>query len=412
MSSPEESNLYNAGSPELKRSNRGGGVLPGTIIRAFADPYLEFVRLLREASEVEHSLMVQYLYAAFSIKPLYKALRGDGPISEPGSLLGVAVEEMNHMHHVNLILTGLGAPPNLHRQDFPYEADIYPFAMHLKRLTAKTLARYVYAEASSASLKSETGKAASGEEDGFIERLQEYLPEDARLNHIGSLYDTIIATAKEMQNRPPSFLECGAKRLAGWIDELEKIKKNGIEQHFTFFQTVFMSKHKAFKNFDENKNIWDLPPEDPNYPSWNVPKDPTAFKGHRRCIKDPTLRDLAWLANLHYWVALGLLNMTYRYDDWAEPDNDQPRLYLELAKRHMRGPLINLGLHLAESKSGLPFDVLSMGYSFGRSKEVTKCVLSRLVEEAHKLARELNKKKALPNGYKLNIYSLTLSQLA
>lgn len=413
MPSPEKNDPHlekQTGSSELRKSNPKSGALPGTIIRAFSDPYLELTRLLREASEIEHSLMVQYLYAAFSIKPQYGALRGEGSISESGSLLGVAVEEMNHLHKVNLILTGLGAPPNLHRQDFPYEPDIYPFAMHLKRLTSKTLARYVYAEASSQQLK--PGGTCSGKDDGFIERLQKYLPKDARLNHLGSLYDTIIATAKEVQTRPPSFLDSGAKKLAGWIEELEKIKKNGTEDHFCFFKIVFMGKHNAFENFDKKKNIWDLPTKHPDYPSWKAPEDPTAFKGHRRLIKDAALRDLAWLGNMHYWIVLGLLNMTYRYDDWEEPENGQPRPYLELAKRHMRGPLIKLGLHLAEHKSGLPFDLLSIGYSFGRSKELTQCVLSRIVREANKLARELYKEKMLPNGFKLNIYSLTLSQLA
>ena len=31
--------------------------------RDFSNPYLELVRLLREAAEIEHDLMVQYLYA-------------------------------------------------------------------------------------------------------------------------------------------------------------------------------------------------------------------------------------------------------------------------------------------------------------------------------------------------------------
>src|SRR6185295_745339 len=48
------------------------------IARDFIDPYIELVRLLREASEVEHSLMLQYLYAAFSIKPAYQAVAGFG----------------------------------------------------------------------------------------------------------------------------------------------------------------------------------------------------------------------------------------------------------------------------------------------------------------------------------------------
>jgi hypothetical protein len=66
------------------------------IVQEFADPWLELVRLLREAAEVEHALMVQYLYAAFSVKPNYAELVGYGA---PGTnnLLGVAIQEMQHL---------------------------------------------------------------------------------------------------------------------------------------------------------------------------------------------------------------------------------------------------------------------------------------------------------------------------
>jgi hypothetical protein len=39
------------------------------IAREFADPRLEINRLIHEACEIKHSLMIQYLYAAFSVKP-------------------------------------------------------------------------------------------------------------------------------------------------------------------------------------------------------------------------------------------------------------------------------------------------------------------------------------------------------
>src|SRR5512132_877938 len=66
----------------------------GEIIGDFADPYLELVRLLREASEIEHALLVQYLYAAYSLKPQYVGLRGPGTFGVATNLLGVAIQEM------------------------------------------------------------------------------------------------------------------------------------------------------------------------------------------------------------------------------------------------------------------------------------------------------------------------------
>jgi len=37
------------------------------------DPYLELIRLLKEGSEIEQDLMVQYLYSAYALKPEYAA---------------------------------------------------------------------------------------------------------------------------------------------------------------------------------------------------------------------------------------------------------------------------------------------------------------------------------------------------
>src|SRR5262245_4817358 len=55
-----------------------GGDRSTRLVRDFVNPRLEVVRLLREAAEIEHSLMLQYLYAAYSIKPAYQKLIGTG----------------------------------------------------------------------------------------------------------------------------------------------------------------------------------------------------------------------------------------------------------------------------------------------------------------------------------------------
>src|SRR4051812_27080104 len=100
---------------------RAGARAPGEsdqLAYEFRDPYLELVRLAREASEIEHALMVQYLYAAFSVKPAYRRVAGQAFPVTPRHLIGVAVQEMQHLHAVNELLTALDASPNLVRQDF------------------------------------------------------------------------------------------------------------------------------------------------------------------------------------------------------------------------------------------------------------------------------------------------------
>ena len=76
--------------------------------------------LLRTAAEVEHSLMAQYLFAAYTL---------GGPGVPDGSreradrwqetILGIAKEEMGHLITVQNLLTALGAPRQFDRDDYP-----------------------------------------------------------------------------------------------------------------------------------------------------------------------------------------------------------------------------------------------------------------------------------------------------
>ena len=120
--------------------------------RDFSDPYLELIRLLKEGAEIEHDLMVQYLYGAFSLKPAYAELVGT-PTPNATSLMGVIVEEMRHLAAVNRLLVELEAKPVLTRQDFPYETDVYPFPFELAPLGQTNLAKFVYCEADKTRLK-------------------------------------------------------------------------------------------------------------------------------------------------------------------------------------------------------------------------------------------------------------------
>ena len=107
------------------------------------------VQLLHIASSIEHALMVQYLYAAYSLDP-NKGKDGteQQKIADWKNLiLSVAKEEMGHLLTVQNVLCLLGGPVELIRDDFPWDSGIQPFDFHLERLTAASLASYVAAEA-------------------------------------------------------------------------------------------------------------------------------------------------------------------------------------------------------------------------------------------------------------------------
>jgi Ferritin-like len=106
--------------------------------------------LLETAAEVEHALLVQYLYAAFSIKSCDE-------VSEPDQQSAVsewfhqphriAREEMGHLMTAQNLLLAIGLAPNLEREDFPPRKDLYPFTLHLEPISRHSLAKYVTAEA-------------------------------------------------------------------------------------------------------------------------------------------------------------------------------------------------------------------------------------------------------------------------
>src|SRR5215216_5669538 len=105
-------------------------------------PRDEAIFLLHTAAEIEHALMVQYLYAAWSLPP-------QAPMAVQRwrrDILQVAREEMAHFASVQNLLRFVGGPLNFDREDFPFRTELYPFPFRLERLSRVSLARYVTAE--------------------------------------------------------------------------------------------------------------------------------------------------------------------------------------------------------------------------------------------------------------------------
>ena len=109
------------------------------------------VFLLHTAAEIEHALMAQYLYAAFSLGEL--PFQGPNVPSSAqtlvnrwrGTILGIAKEEMGHLITVQNLLRFIGGALNIEREDFPFRT-LYPFRFQLEPLTKSSLAKYVAAE--------------------------------------------------------------------------------------------------------------------------------------------------------------------------------------------------------------------------------------------------------------------------
>jgi Ferritin-like len=114
------------------------GLSPPSIPGA-ATPREEFIGLLQAAAEIEHALMVQYLYAWFTSGP--KNARID-------VFQEIAVQEMGHLFSVQNLLRALGEPVHLFLPSPTSSSaqNTFPFPMHLGTASRATLAQYVTAE--------------------------------------------------------------------------------------------------------------------------------------------------------------------------------------------------------------------------------------------------------------------------
>jgi rubrerythrin len=97
------------------------------------------VRLLRIAAEIEHALMVQYLYAAFTLGP-------NADTKFRRNFVTIAKQEMGHLVTVQNLLLLLGASPHLDRDDLLPTSGKEPGPFELEAVTPESLAKYTIVE--------------------------------------------------------------------------------------------------------------------------------------------------------------------------------------------------------------------------------------------------------------------------
>jgi rubrerythrin len=150
------------------------------------DPIDEMIFLLHTAAEIEHSLLAQYLYAAWSL-----------PEREPQrrwreGLIAIAREEMGHLMSVQNLLLALGGGLNFEREDYPFN-EFYPFPFRLEPLSVQLLARVVLAEM--------PDPAIIPPELGFdLAQVRADADEQGDVDRVGALFELIIQLAEEVGN--------------------------------------------------------------------------------------------------------------------------------------------------------------------------------------------------------------------
>lgn len=289
------------------------------------------VFLLHTTAEVEHALLVQYLYAAYSladsdfvgsnVPPNAVALTRQWRTT----IIGIAREEMAHLLTEQNLLRFIDGPLNFDREDFPFRTRLYPFMLELEPLNKTSLAKYVAAEMPA------DPQIPADELAEIIARATN-ATHGMPVNRVGVLFDTLIevfsdpAKLADSDLRPQTARELQADPL-GWrafggmivrqvsardkaVEALADIGKQGEgsanpsptdpPSHFDRFLSIY-------RQFPDNKDgedpVW-VPtrpiPVNPNTSLDPVP-DPAA---ERARITHPTTLLWAQLDNLRYRMLL------------------------------------------------------------------------------------------------------------
>ena len=122
-------------------------------------PRARLIQRLHQASEAEHSLCCQYLYAAFSLR----RMAADFPVGAPGDAIElvmtatqtwayeifyIARQEMEHLAIATNLLAAIGERPHLSHGDYPDAklGDLLQSPMILERCDEQALRRFQYIE--------------------------------------------------------------------------------------------------------------------------------------------------------------------------------------------------------------------------------------------------------------------------
>jgi CDGSH-type Zn-finger protein/truncated hemoglobin YjbI len=176
-------------------ATRGGLAAPET---PFVIEHREaLIYMLCEAAELEHGIMCQYLFAAFSLKQ-----RPDEGLTESEleavtrwhrQISHVATQEMLHLALVHNLLSAVGAAPHLARPNLPQPANHYPAGVQLALLPfgEQALRHFMFLERPEGmALDDADGLAAVGKAeplmvaDDIVPRLQDFAT-------VGHLYRSI-----------------------------------------------------------------------------------------------------------------------------------------------------------------------------------------------------------------------------
>src|SRR5215471_12713257 len=157
------------------------------------------IYMLCAAAELEHALMCEYLYAAFSLKRSVE--EGLTPEQHAAverwrsTILGVAKQEMLHLAINCNLLTSIGVSPHLSRPNMPQPARHYPSGVRLELLPfgEQALRHFLFLERPEGMDLNDAEGLAAIENAVPVMGTEEIAPHLQEFRTVGHLYRSIEA---------------------------------------------------------------------------------------------------------------------------------------------------------------------------------------------------------------------------
>ena len=157
----------------------------------------QLIYMLCAAAELEHALMCEYLFAAFSLKrDTAEGLNEEQLASVTrwrSVILGVAKQEMLHLAINCNLVTSLGASPHLSRPNLPQPARHYPAGVRLEMLPfgEKALRHFLFLERPEGMDIDDAEGIAAADFALPVMREEEIAPRQQEFQTVGHLYRSI-----------------------------------------------------------------------------------------------------------------------------------------------------------------------------------------------------------------------------
>ncbi|HLL07077.1 MAG TPA: ferritin-like domain-containing protein [Nocardioidaceae bacterium] len=340
--------------------------------------------LLCEAAELEHGLLCEYLYAAFSLKQEPDdGLPADRlPDVERWRkvLLTIAGEEMLHWALVNNLLTAIGSAPFVSRPHMPHQAKGYPAGVQLAllRFGEQALRHIVFLErpegielADAEGFEPAGGPLPPVSERDLVPRGQEfatvghlYRSIEAGLVRLADKYgeDKLFIGPPRAQASPASFgwpdlvpirdLKTAADAIERIVEQGEGARGDWTEAHYGRFVAV-LEEYLAAKAAD--------PTFEPAHPVSAAGVRPVDGVEPAILITDPVTAEISDLFNVVYDL---LLQMIARYFAFGRETDEQLAVLADTSVGLMFGAIKPLGLALAKLPVGPEHPGLTAGANF------------------------------------------------